>query len=117
MNDRQKDDGLLVGILVILLVLLVGGLGLGGFMFARVARVREMEARIAVERALVAEQQARAAAEAMRAQAEAARTEAHVLLNRADGPDKTAPPGELAATVVESATPSAEERLKETRKP
>ena len=76
MSEREKDDGLLVGILVVLLLLVVGGVGLGGFTFVRAARVREMEARLAAERAMVAEERARAAEAAMRASAEAARAEA-----------------------------------------
>jgi hypothetical protein len=71
-SEREKDDGFLIGIFVVLLFLLIGGLGMGGFMFVRMARAREMEARAAAERAIMAEEQARAAAqEAMRASTEA----------------------------------------------
>jgi uncharacterized protein HemX len=65
-DDRERSsDGLLMGILVVLVVLVLGGLGLA-FFGLRFARVE-------AERAVMAEQMAREQAELARAQAELAR--------------------------------------------
>jgi uncharacterized protein HemX len=65
-DDRDRGgDGLLLGILIVLVVLVLGGLGMAffGIRFASVER----------ERAVMAEQMAREQAELARAQAELAR--------------------------------------------
>jgi uncharacterized protein HemX len=106
MSDEGKSDGLLIGILVVLLLLVIGGLGMGGFMFTRMARMREREARVAAEQALVA-QQARREAEELRAQAEAAQAEAEALAKAAATRDSgNAEPS--AAATDSRATKSAE---------
>ena len=79
MSEERKDDGLLLGIIVVLVLVLIGGLGLGGIMFVRMARVSQIEA----ERAMMAEQEARAMAEEMRARADAAKAEAEASLKAA----------------------------------
>src|SRR5262249_60047010 len=98
MSDREKDDGLIVGIILSLLLLLAIGFGVGGFLFVRTARLREMEARAAAERAIFAEEQARAAAELMRTQAEAVRAESEAVLNAATSQEGEAPPSDAAET-------------------
>jgi uncharacterized protein HemX len=84
MSEREKDDGFVVGILVSLVLLLAVGLGMGGFMFARIARAREMEARMAAEQALIAQQQARSAEQQARTAAEALRAEAAEAVTNED---------------------------------
>jgi Tfp pilus assembly protein PilX len=71
-DDRERgSDGLLIGFLVILFVLVLGGMGLFGLRFVRMSRAVDME-RMAAEQARMEAMRQLDAAEAARARAESA---------------------------------------------
>jgi hypothetical protein len=81
-DDRERSsDGLLIGILVVLAVLVLGGLGVFGLGFVRMSRSVDME-RMAAEQARMEAMMQRDAAEAARMRAEvAAAAEAEARTN------------------------------------
>ena len=50
MSDHERNDGLVIGIMVVLVILVLGGLGLFGLSYVRMSRSVEME-RMAAEQA------------------------------------------------------------------
>ena len=75
MSDREKGDGLLIGILVLLVILVIGGLGFGTLMFVRV-QTQQVQTIMVMEEAHARELEARVAAEQLRQAAETAREKA-----------------------------------------
>jgi hypothetical protein len=87
-DERERGgDGLLIGILVLLAVLVIGGLGMGvvGFRFAAVERQRAI---MVMEEARAAEMQARMQAEVAEQLAEQARANAEQAAAQATEPPR-----------------------------
>src|SRR5262245_38147547 len=96
MSEHDKSDGLIIGILVVLVLLVFGGVGLVGFRFARVSQMAIQERDVAEMMRLEAMQQ-RDAAEAARLEADAVRAQMQEIVERASENGEPTKPAESNA--------------------